>query len=92
MIILITGPSHVGKTNLAQKLMEKYQLEYELINQYDPKNKELISKYDVHGIPYTVFIDNSGNKIGDILGNMIEELADRDIKYYVDNADRLGTA
>ena len=24
MIILITGPSHVGKTNLAQKLMEKY--------------------------------------------------------------------
>jgi thioredoxin-related protein len=52
----------------------------------------VIRKYDVHGIPYTVFIDNSGNKIGDILGNMIEELADRDIKYYVDNADRLGTA
>jgi thioredoxin-related protein len=74
------------------KFMEKYHLEYEVINQYDPKNKELIKKYDVHGIPYTIFIDNSGNKIGDILGNMIEELADRDIKYYVDNADRLGTA
>ena len=28
MIILITGPSHVGKTNLAQKLMEKYHFPY----------------------------------------------------------------
>ena len=28
MIILITGPSHVGKTNLAQKLMEKYHYPY----------------------------------------------------------------
>ena len=28
MIILITGASHVGKTNLAQKLLEKYQYPY----------------------------------------------------------------
>ena len=28
MIILITGPSHVGKTNLGQKLMEKYHYPY----------------------------------------------------------------
>ena len=28
MIILITGPSHVGKTALAQKLMEKYNYPY----------------------------------------------------------------
>lgn len=73
------------------RLMDKYQLDYELINNYDPKNKGLVEKYDVHGIPYTVFIDDDGRKIGDILGNMNEELADRDIKYYVDNADRLGT-
>lgn len=70
------------------KLMEKYHLEFEVINMYDPKNSELVKRYDVHGIPYTVFVDNSGSRIGDILGNMIEELADRDIKYYVDN-DRL---
>ena len=28
MIILIMGPSHVGKTNFAQKLLEKYQYPY----------------------------------------------------------------
>ena len=28
MIILITGPSHVGKTVLAQKLLEKYKIPY----------------------------------------------------------------
>ena len=28
MIILITGPSHVGKTALAQKLLEKYHYPY----------------------------------------------------------------
>ena len=75
-----------------EKLMKKHGLEYKLIDQYNPKNKPLVEKYDVHGIPYTVFIDNDGNKIGDILGNMNDELAERDIKYYVDNADRLGEA
>lgn len=69
------------------KLMEKYKLEYEIVNQYDPRNKELVDKYDVHGIPFTVFVDNSGNEIHSILGNMVEELADRDIKHFVDNAD-----
>ncbi|SET54934.1 adenylate kinase [[Clostridium] polysaccharolyticum] len=28
MIILITGPTHVGKTNIAQKLLEKFQYPY----------------------------------------------------------------
>ena len=28
MIILITGASHIGKTNLAQKLLEKYNYPY----------------------------------------------------------------
>ena len=28
MVILITGPSHVGKTALAQKLLEKYHYPY----------------------------------------------------------------
>lgn len=28
MIILITGSSHTGKTNLAQKLLEKYKYPY----------------------------------------------------------------
>ena len=28
MIILVTGPSHVGKTALAQRLLEKYHFPY----------------------------------------------------------------
>ena len=28
MVILISGPSHAGKTNLAQKLLEKYRFPY----------------------------------------------------------------
>lgn len=28
MVILITGASHTGKTNLAQKILEKYNFNY----------------------------------------------------------------
>lgn len=74
------------------KLMEKYHLEFEVIDQYKPENKGKVKQYDVHGIPYTVFINDAGVKVGDILGNMNEELADRDINYYVNNDNGLGAA
>lgn len=64
-------------------LMEKYHLEFDVIDMYSPINKELVKKYDVHGIPYTIFLSDDGKKLGDILGNMNEELADRDISYYI---------
>lgn len=65
------------------KLMEKYHLEFEVIDMYKPNNRAMKEKYGVEGIPDTVFVDNDGNKIGHVLGNMIEELADNQIEYYM---------
>lgn len=60
--------------------MDKHNLEYEVIDSF--KDKEMARKYDIKGLPCTVFLNNSGLELGHILGNMIEELADRDIEYY----------
>lgn len=68
---------------LFEKLMKEYGLEYELVNMYDPKNKELREKYGVSGIPDTIFTDDDGNEIGHVLGNMLEELARKQIEYYI---------
>ena len=65
------------------KLMEKYHLEFEVIDMYKPNNRVMKEKYGVEGIPDTVFVDDDGNKIGHVLGNMIEELADNQIEYYM---------
>ena len=62
------------------KLMDKHGLEYEVIDSF--KDKDMARKYDIKGLPCTVFLNNDGNELGHILGNMIEELADRDIEYY----------
>lgn len=74
-----------------EKLMNQYKLEYQEVNMYDPKNRDIVKQYDVHGIPYTVFVGDNSQKLGDILGNMNEELAERDIKYYM-SLDGLGEA
>lgn len=65
------------------KLMEKYHLEFDVIDMYKPNNRAMKEKYGVEGIPDTVFVDDNGNKIGHVLGNMIEELADNQIEYYM---------
>ena len=65
------------------KLMEKYHLEFDVIDMYKPINRAMKEKYGVEGIPDTVFVDDDGNKIGHVLGNMIEELADNQIEYYM---------
>lgn len=65
------------------KLMEKYHLEFDVIDMYKPNNRAMKEKYGVEGIPDTVFVDDDGNKIGHVLGNMIEELADNQIEYYM---------
>lgn len=68
---------------LFEKLMEEYDLEYEVVNMYDPKNKDLKDKYGVTGIPDTIFTDDNGVEIGHVLGNMLEELARKQIEYYI---------
>lgn len=69
-----------------EKLMKKYEIEYQVCDIY--KDVELKKKYDVHGIPYTVFVNNSGEEVGSILGSMLEELADRDIRIYKDRDEK----
>ena len=66
-----------------EKLMQKYELEYQVIDLYKPQNKELKEKYGVSGIPDTIFTDDDGNEIGHVLGNMVEDLAITQIEYYM---------
>lgn len=68
---------------LFEKLMKEYGLEYELIDMYNPKNKELKEKYEVSGIPDTIFTNDEGKMIGHVLGNMVEDLARKQIDYYI---------
>lgn len=63
------------------KLMDKYKIDYEVIDNF--KDRERAKQYNVRGIPLTVFINNQGVELGSVLGSMLEELADRDIQYYL---------
>lgn len=66
-----------------EKLMKRYELDYEVIDLYKPQNRELKDRYGVSGIPDTVFVDDEGNMVGHVLGNMIEDLAVKEIEYYI---------
>ena len=63
------------------KLMDKYNIDYEVIDNF--KDRERAKQYNVRGIPLTVFVNNQGIELGSVLGSMLEELADRDIQYYL---------
>lgn len=63
------------------KLMDKYKIDYEVIDNF--KDRDRAKQYNVKGIPLTVFINNQGVELGSVLGSMLEELADRDIQYYL---------
>lgn len=64
-----------------ERLMNEYQLEYEYID--IDKNKIMKDKYQIHGIPTTLILNDNGDEIGNILGNMDEEIARRQIEYYI---------
>lgn len=66
-----------------EKLMKQYKLEYQVLDNYDHKNNDIRKRYGVEGIPDTIFLDDKGNEIGHVLGNMIEELAINQIEYYI---------
>ena len=63
------------------KLMDKYKIDYEVIDNF--KDRERAKQYNVKGTPLTIFINNQGVELGSVLGSMLEELADRDIQYYL---------
>ena len=68
---------------LFEKLMKEYELEYEVLDLYDPKNRKMKDKYDVSGIPDTIFTNDEGKMVGHVLGNMVEDLARKQIDYYI---------
>lgn len=63
------------------RLMKEYQLNHEYVD--IEKDKEMKDKYQVHGIPVTIFLDDNDNEMGNILGNMDEDIARKQIEYYV---------
>ena len=63
------------------KLMNQFNLEFDVIDNF--KDKDKAKQYNVTGIPCTIFLNNRGIELGHILGSMIEELAIRDIQYYI---------
>lgn len=66
-----------------EKLMKDYNLEYQVLDMYDPQNKEMKERYGIQGIPDTIFTNDEGEEIGHVLGNMVEDLARRQIDYYI---------
>ena len=68
---------------LLEKLMKDYNLEYQVLDMYDPRNKEMKERYGIQGIPDTIFTNDEGEEIGHVLGNMVEDLARRQIDYYI---------
>ena len=77
MIILITGASHTGKTNLAQKLLEKYQYPYFSI---DHLKMGLIRSGNTYLTPYS-----DDDELTAYLWNIVREM----IKTAVENKQNL---
>lgn len=69
-----------------ERLMGRYGLDYEVIDTYDPANRDMRERYGISGIPDTIFVDGDGAEVGHVLGNMTEELAIRQIEHYIANA------
>lgn len=63
-----------------ERLMNEYQLDYEYVDIEQDKNKKL--QYNIQGIPVTIFFNDNGEEIGNILGNMDEDIARKQIEYY----------
>lgn len=64
-----------------ERLMNEYQLNYEYVD--IDKDKIMKDKYQIHGIPVTIFFDDNDNELGSILGNMDEDIARKQIEYYI---------
>jgi len=63
-----------------ERLMVEYQLEHEYIDiEQDKISKE---RFNIQGIPVTIFFNDDGEEIGNILGNMDESIARKQIEYY----------
>lgn len=84
MIVKLFGNEKCGSCRiwkpLFEILMKEYNINYEYVD--IDKNPDDKIKYNIHGIPVTIFFDDNGKEIGNILGNMKEDIARKQIEYY----------
>ena len=64
-------------------MLKDHNLECQVLDMYDQRNKEMKEKYGIQGIPDTICTNDDGEEIGHVLGNMVEDLARRQIDYYI---------
>ena len=61
--------------------MRQYNINYgyvDIDNEIEMKNR-----HNIHAIPDTLFFDDDGKEMGHILGNMVEDIAIKQIEYYL---------
>lgn len=71
-----------------ERLMKQYNIEHEYID--IEKDIESKKKHNIQGIPVTIFFDDNNQEIGNILGNMNEDIAIKQIEYYVRQGETQG--
>lgn len=64
-----------------QRLCSEKGIDLIEIEVYKPENKEMKEKYDIKGVPFTLFLDGD-NEVCHILGNMDEGFARRHLEHY----------
>ena len=51
-------------------------------------NKEMRLKYQIKGLPTTILLDDEGNEIYSILGNIRKDKGIESLRYYIDGGKR----
>jgi len=84
MIVKLFGNEKCGSCRRWKPVFESLMTEYNINHEYVDidKNPGEKLRYNIHGIPNTMFFDDNGNVLGNILGNMNEDIARKQIEYY----------
>ena len=84
MKVILFGNDKCSSCLKWKPVFERLMNEYGLNHVYIDIDQDKISKekYQIHGIPVTIFFNDNDEEIGNILGNMNEDIARQQIEYY----------
>lgn len=82
MNIVLFGSEHCSSCKKWKPTFERLMNEYQLDYKYVDIDKENNRQYALNGVPATVFYKD-GKEIGRILGSMEEDIARKQIEYYL---------